>query len=286
MAVMEYLEEKLSKAEEKVTKCKGTIERHKKQMDKKIQKLIKDAGIDTTGMERQELDKLSYENREHASDIYDVKRKLEDIKGATSKLEDAERIAKNWKEKLDTELDKASFIAGEAPQIIIDFVQNWKDLAFSWNVDRYEKYQDFKKKLDEDEKNAHKELGISTIMHPNKEQKEKLKEMRLDYRSIKERRAAYAGQLVLRMDSIYDEEKRLDMLEKTLEKERQAKLLFLVHKIHGRVGRIKDATGLKLTAGDINGIVIGEDGKVRVKTISAGGYNIQVFHYRVLIQEA
>ena len=37
--------------------------------------------------------------------------------------------------------------------------------------------------------------------------------------------------------------------------------------------------------GDINGIIVGTEGKAKIQTIGAGGYNIQCFHFRTLIHE-
>jgi len=37
--------------------------------------------------------------------------------------------------------------------------------------------------------------------------------------------------------------------------------------------------------GEINGIVRGEKGAVTVETIGVGGWNIQKFHFRVLVKE-
>ena len=40
-----------------------------------------------------------------------------------------------------------------------------------------------------------------------------------------------------------------------------------------------DASDLKITAGDLNGTIIGNRGKAKVQTVGAGGYNIQIFFF-------
>ena len=74
-------------------------------------------------------------------------------------------------------------------------------------------------------------------------------------------------------------------LNKMLDREVASKRVDLYHRCSAVVGVITDATGLKTgNNGSINGIVIGEEGKAEVETILAGGYNIQVLHYRVLVK--
>lgn len=73
-------------------------------------------------------------------------------------------------------------------------------------------------------------------------------------------------------------------LTKDLEKEANAKYDFIIERTNAIVGKITDASNLKIGAkGDLNGIIIGERGKAKVQTVGAGGYNIQCFHFRTLI---
>lgn len=74
-------------------------------------------------------------------------------------------------------------------------------------------------------------------------------------------------------------------IEKALDREVEAKRKNLIARVEDKVGEIKDAGGLYIGVnGELNGVVIGEKGKARVETIYAGGYNVQVLHYRVLVK--
>jgi len=63
-------------------------------------------------------------------------------------------------------------------------------------------------------------------------------------------------------------------------------------RIRDFLAKITEITGpverfnLHIHAGEINGSVKGSKAIVRVNTISAGGYNIQRFHYRTLIKKS
>ena len=57
-------------------------------------------------------------------------------------------------------------------------------------------------------------------------------------------------------------------------------------RIMSTVGTITDTAALYIgPEGDINGIIVGTEGKAKIQTIGAGGYNIQCFHFRTLIHE-
>ena len=65
-------------------------------------------------------------------------------------------------------------------------------------------------------------------------------------------------------------------------------ILDLLKRVTKITGPVMDWSGLHLTQGNmglvLNGLVIGEDGKARVESILAGGYNIQKLHVRVLVK--
>lgn len=82
-------------------------------------------------------------------------------------------------------------------------------------------------------------------------------------------------------------EESVARLRQDLNDEADRKYDFIIERTNAIVGQITDASGLTVGASaELNGIVIGTKGRAKVKTIGAGGYNIQCFHFRTLIKEA
>lgn len=307
MTKIQGLQEKVQKATEKVEKCKGAIARHEKQLAKKV------ATLESVSGRTVDLDNLdAYKWNENGKsytyywEACDVASKLRDIDGAKKNLKKAETVLENWKSKLDVEVEQERFLEGNAPQVIKDFLENWKEMAYDWHIKRYEAYQNFKKRIDKEEKEE-----IISYVESNPEVFEKylengkikdywlkdlinirgrgldkhMEEMKLDYYSIQSRKAHFAGSTVLYMDSIYKEEERLAWLKKTLENDKKIKMLDLINRVNAVIGSITDASNLKVRAGNLNGYIDGENGRAKVETIGAGGYNIQCFHYRTLVNK-
>lgn len=75
-------------------------------------------------------------------------------------------------------------------------------------------------------------------------------------------------------------------ITKAINKEAENKEKKLIEQIKKKAGEIVDTGSLYIAQnGDINGVVKGTKAEVSVNTISAGGYNIQRYHYRVLVKE-
>ena len=86
-----------------------------------------------------------------------------------------------------------------------------------------------------------------------------------------------------------------DWLEKEIEQEKNNKLIDLMTRVSKITGEITDAQYLYIADdGNLNGYIIGKDGKAEVETIGAGGYNEHVildsgrrgqcYHFRVLVK--
>ena len=81
-----------------------------------------------------------------------------------------------------------------------------------------------------------------------------------------------------------DDELDTQKLDKDLRKESVLMYDRFIEQIERFTGKITDVSNLRIgEKGEINGFVIGADGKAKVQTIGAGGYNIQRYHYRTLV---
>lgn len=75
-----------------------------------------------------------------------------------------------------------------------------------------------------------------------------------------------------------------DKLVRALADEKKRKYQELIKAVIAKVGAIVDASGLYISPkGEIDGVIIGETGKCKVETFSAGGWNVQRFHYRTRV---
>lgn len=309
MADIQYLEERIEKANANVEKCKGAIERHQKQLEKKLQVLVK------KGVDMSKLAELKWNPNGGGSALYweicEVESKQSDIKGANNKLENAEEILAGWQAKLSAEIEKERFLEGNAPEVIKEFLEEWKQKSYQWHVKKLGAYRELKEQLGKEGYEAHVQFVKSHPVEyanyldengeikeyyqgrhdlhnvwPRKPLEDYLKEKELDYKSIKEKLINFAGLLVIRMDEMYNDEDALKWLAKELEAEKKRKMINLIYRINEIVGSIEDAEYLKVDVnGNLNGIVKGSKGSAKVETIGAGGWNIQCFHYRCLVHE-
>lgn len=307
---IDVLREKLAAAEEKVEKCKKTIERHRAQMEKKGQKL-RELGIDPETADRRSFAQdWSDRSREAYWLLSDYDGKQDDIKGATEKLRDAERICEGWKAKLDIAINEEMVIQEQVPQVIKDFLEAWKQNVFGWYCQRYEEflelradlkqqvrevrleafrtvpeYERYRKFQEEFHDGAEPDDSTLINMWPRKPMEDALKERELDDKTVQKKLKNFGDMVIFKMLEFRDGEKREAWLDSFLNEEKKAKLLHLVSRISDITGPITDARGLYIYAGDLNGVVLGEKGAANVQTIGAGGYNIQCFHYRMLVHD-
>ena len=123
-------------------------------------------------------------------------------------------------------------------------------------------------------------------IYPNTLMNAYLKSLDLDYQGVAQKKKEFGGELLLKMVECRDEQKAFEFLDAALEAERKAKILDLMARIENITGKILDAEALHIGAkGDLEGVIIGEQGKAKINTIGAGGYNIQCFHFRTLVHE-
>lgn len=237
------LDASLVKALSKVAKIENTIARHHKQLEKKVTALSKlGYNIDYSNVnfkaktsfefnnEIKHINSLKWVNDKSVPEYWElceVVHKLESINNSNLKLEEAKHVVTNWKKKKDAatkERKRILELNKNVPSVIIEYVDQWGQLAKEWHM------KNDKKVLD---------------------------------------------------GSITEE-----ALDRTIKEEKEYKVAELISLVMDVVGVITDAKGLTIGAkGQLNGFIIGTHGKAEINTVAAGGWNIQKFHFRTLINK-
>lgn len=65
-------------------------------------------------------------------EVYERNQKIRDLYDSIFKLKELEEIRDNWKVKYDTQVNKDSI---EKIQVLVDFLNEWKELAYGWYVE-------------------------------------------------------------------------------------------------------------------------------------------------------
>ena len=153
---LENLEEKIANTNEKITKIKNTINKTLSQKEKYIIKLNKlmeenDLNIIYEDVKNQKNWYLAYRDSTIYSEICDIMYSIEDkeesIKNNIKKLAQLEESLKKLKEKYNSEKAKLQYINGEIPQVIKDFLNNWKNTIIKKFYELKDTYYIDKKEL-------------------------------------------------------------------------------------------------------------------------------------------
>lgn len=300
---IETIKARLQKAEEKAIKINGTLERHNKQLEKKA-KVLTNKGIDLNT-----LDKFQHCKTEAYWDICEYESKQDDIKSNVKKLNEVNKTISDLNELLIIEENKLKEINSISTEILNEFLENWKQKCLEYYTNLANEFIALK----------NKEYEIT------KEELEKVEYEKYDYKQnvkimIKEYTAEQIENILNTECSEYDKRKAknkiknnhirifntshfasdmfiitkildydiIDIAElnKILDNDVIVKKEMFISRIKEVVGNIENLNGLIIGInGEINGIAEGEKGKAKVETIGAGGYNIQCYHFRVLVNK-
>ena len=227
-----------------------------------------------------------------------------------TKLFEVEKIRDNWQVKYDIQKNKE-----DAPKVeaIWNFLCEWEQKVLSWYRENCERYFNLKKNYetaekeflnseyykDRYEKEVSSDYFKSYYRTEDNLKRHLLKTFTANYYEGIDNFTQDITQLKYRYeypnpDYKWDYERVLDSyiideekLTKTVAQEKLAKYEDLCNRISAVVGEITDASNLSIgnQNGELNGIVKGTKGSAKVETIGAAGYNIQRFHYRVLVHK-
>ena len=279
MASVEFIEKRLDGAKANLVK-----------LEKKLERVLK-------------AEESNYEkNNPYYYSEYDKRCTLRDI-------EETKRNIEKYEQQLQTTIEKDN---SRNVQVIIDFLDEWKKRVYEFYDSNLQEYYQERETLTNlyrsmsqfnygtPEYNASREVyeaarlalyrktngvfEVREVMNPWNKRMEKVSV------KVSEGRWEFLKHYIDRGSK----EDAYEKLEKDLEAERKRKYDFIIERTNKIVGEITDAAGLTITAGELNGIIIGTKGKARVKTIGCGGYNTdvivnvkhgQVYHFRTLIDE-
>ena len=121
------LEQKVIDAESRVAKREAVLKKHNSQLAKMIEK---------------------------GADCFDVSIKREDIKSATSKLAEARETLANWKDKLNTRITRDAYLEANTPEILKDFLENWKQHAIGYYREKRIRFIEYREGLKAKERAA------------------------------------------------------------------------------------------------------------------------------------
>ena len=278
---MTTTKEKIEKLQAQIAKSKDKLTKHKKYKVDKSYKLCKELGIRNPDKWDAYSEGRSSEQF-HAKCYYDHAKFGYEI--MQSKLDDLNKRLKSLYEKKQKEDLKNN----STPQIpvIEEFLENWKKSAREYylqQVEALEKFEaEYNNNLDEVIKELEIKYGKPAVLKMSAEVKKELKDRKVDYTSRNMYIKTHFNSVTVELSQLGSEMN--DKLESLLSSEVNKKRADFYARCYKVVGDITDASSLHVGKnGSINGTIVGKLGKAVVETIMAGGYNVQVLHYRVLV---
>jgi len=215
------------------------------------------------------------------TDQWDIRWQQDEIKSSQRKLRDLEIQLEN----LYKQQEKKSKIDNvERVPVIEEFLEAWKIRVIEWYITDYNRIKEYINQRNKKRKQFEAWKQENHIYHYNsKEAQEKEKELGIDYETYKEYMKHQSQFTLILLDKGSNWQA---YLKKEIEKDKNNKRALFIARVKEITGKITDVSWLTIgDNGEINGVVTGEKGKAKVETISAGGWNIQCYHFRVLVRE-
>ena len=223
----------------------------------------------------------SYDNEVYNQEEWNKGPNLGELVSAYCDLHEANKLLAKYQSQLDK---LVNFEKADKIEVIWNFIQKWKESAYNFYIDNANQFI----KLRENHKQAWEEYKKTQEYEEQLEMFNKWHNWGSnEYRVEKEFDKKYYSDIQsLTMDIVNYKTIDTEKLQKILDKEVIVRYNTLVKQVTDITGEITDASNLRMGAkGEINGIVIGEKGKAKVETFGAGGYNVQIFHYRTRVTE-
>lgn len=194
-----------------------------------------------------------------------------DLKYTQRDLDDARQALAKYEADLTTAKEKA---ASRDVKVIVEFLENWKKRMRQYYSAMYPKYLEAREEFYRQDKDTCRYWMLKG--DERKAMREKNERIRKEFHAQWSWMEHYVD------GNRFDTER----FEKDIKNEADRKYDNIIERTNAIAGRITDAAGLEIgEAGELDGYVIGERGKAHVHTIGAGGWNIQCYHFRVLVHE-
>ena len=223
-----------------------------------------------------------------------------DLKYTLRDIAEAQKALEKYKAQLAAEQEKA---ASRNVPVIVEFLNNWRDRVLEFHLEKFKEYYDEKQHVS-DLYSKVEDSFYFDASSPARKAYDAAREIfhkkcygyyeRVDFinrwgkpdhtdKKVKDGEYEWLKP--------YINERTLDdcfaKFKKDVDKEWTRKYDFIIERTNAIVGQITDASNLKIGAKhDLNGYIIGTKGTAKVQTIDAGGYNIQCYHFRTLINKA
>ena len=221
-----------------------------------------------------------------------------DIRVTTREIEDAQKALEGYKAQLVTETEKDN---SRNVEVILRFLEMWKTRVREYYIDGLTDYYTEKQRVKElynkierysyfEENKSAEQLAYETA---NEDFRNKCRGYfeevpytdkwgNIKHKAVKVKDGEY--ECLRPYSSFSNMDEAVAKLDKDLEQEAKRKYDFIIERTNAIVGTITDASNLEIGyKDDLNGYIIGDRGVAKVQTIGAGGYNIQCFHFRTLI---
>lgn len=282
MATKEYVQDRINKAKENIEKKENLIVKMRDRIEKNKAKLQK-LGFSAEYIENLDnpwkIDR-SNPNWEKAFDLaYAIENAQDSINSANDALPELRKKLEGYQSEMNAIIEKEN---SRDIQIIIDFLEGWKERAKKFYENSVDAWIDTLREYYEEDRKFCDWLNNHFADRKNKELVKKMEEPRLTAKAVHSDYSYLDRYMSGSFHSGYY--LNTELLQKDLDNEANEKYDFIIERTNNIVGQITDASDLSIgNKGDLNGIIVGTRGKARVQTIGAGGYNIQVFHYRTLI---
>ena len=248
------LKERIEKANQKIEKKQNTIIKKTAQIEKKYKALEKLGVEDPSNKNAEDFRHLQESEPERFHEIYwtycDIKHLNEDITRGGKEIEATKKTLEKYEAQLAGEIEKESIFLTEIPEVFKSLIDELVTTWDAWDKDRRERLR-----------KVFNELGSRECF-----------------------KRGYTG-ADYEFRHITDEK-----IHENNTRDAKALILDLYSRVKDITGEVTDWSGIHATQGTggftvLNGVVIGKEGRAKVESILAGGYNIQRLHVRVLVHE-